>query len=84
MNCLTFCLHTCNVSENTVYKSLSNNFFGGYSKEGFFICTLLYRTRFWYSIFLQLIVFFYQTRIKINSMKVNYWIKVYIGVLNHL
>lgn len=50
--------------------------FRGYSKVGSFICTLLYRTRFQYSIFLQLIDF-YQTRIKTNNMKINDWLKFY-------
>ncbi|OOR07618.1 hypothetical protein BW900_08240 [Bacillus mycoides] len=60
LNCLTFYLHACHVSENTVYIFRSNDSFLGDSEEGFFICTLLYRIR-----------------IKINIMKVNYWLKVY-------
>ncbi|MDR5045643.1 hypothetical protein FNE59_08200 [Bacillus thuringiensis] len=48
MNYLTFFLHARNISENTVYSSLSNDSFGRYSKESFFICTSLYRTRFRY------------------------------------
>ncbi|PDY15974.1 hypothetical protein CN277_00105 [Bacillus cereus] len=56
MNCLTLYLHACHVSENTVYKVLGNDSFFGGNKEGFFICTLLYRTRFRYSFYLQFIV----------------------------
>ncbi|QWI63722.1 hypothetical protein EXW57_28930 (plasmid) [Bacillus mycoides] len=45
LNYLSFYLHVCNISENTVYKVAVMILFLGDSKEGFFICTLLYRTR---------------------------------------
>ncbi|PEQ57031.1 hypothetical protein CN470_28910 [Bacillus cereus] len=51
LNFLSFYLHACNVSENTVYKIIAVVLFWGDSKEGIFICTLLYRTRFRYSFY---------------------------------
>ncbi|EDZ49027.1 hypothetical protein BCAH1134_C0340 (plasmid) [Bacillus cereus AH1134] len=51
MNFLSFYLHACNVSENTVYKIIAVVLFWGDSEEGIFICTLLYRTRFRYSFY---------------------------------
>ncbi|PEE20025.1 hypothetical protein CON95_31320 [Bacillus toyonensis] len=59
MNYLSFFLHACNVSENTVYRVCSQDSFLGDSKEGFIICTLLYGTRFLYSFYLQFFVFFF-------------------------
>jgi hypothetical protein len=42
LNCLTFYLHACHVSENTVYKVLGNDSFWGDNKEVFFLYALCY------------------------------------------
>lgn len=85
LNFLSFYLQACNISENTVYKNISNGSFLGEMAKREFSFALYYTELDFVIVFISNSLYLlYQTRIKINIMKVNYWLKVYIGVLNHL
>ncbi|PFK04272.1 hypothetical protein COJ05_32540, partial [Bacillus cereus] len=72
LNYLTFFLHARNVSENTVYNSRSNDSFLGDIAKWDLLYAKYYTELDFGIVFFATHCFFYQTRIKINSMKVNY------------
>lgn len=72
LNYLTFFLHARNVSENTVYKPHSNDFFWGDIVKWDLLYAQYYTELDFGIVFFATHCVFYQTRIKINSMKVNY------------
>lgn len=67
LNCLTFCLRACNISENTVYNIRSNNSFLGKIAKRDFSYELYYTELDFRIVFIFNSLFFYQTRIKIQS-----------------
>ncbi len=72
LNYLSFFLQARNVFENTVYKA-ENYYFLRDSIEEFFICTVLYGTRFPYRFHLQFIVFSLPfTKLKWNKLPFHY------------
>ncbi|OTX31932.1 hypothetical protein BK718_17520 [Bacillus thuringiensis serovar andalousiensis] len=80
MNYLSFFLQVRNIFEKTVYKA-ENYYFLRDSIEEFFICTVLYGTRFPYRFHLQFIVFSLPfTKLKWNKFitYVNVKINMYI------
>jgi len=72
LNYLTFFLHDRNVSENTVYKPRSNESFLGDIVKWDLLYAQYYTELDFGIVFFTTQCVFYQTRIKINSMKVNY------------